>query len=302
MGITILAPRRSSVIPTVPTGSGNSSALAPPAALVNEGSAPETTPAAASPPSLTLQPNEGNFGDFCQPAPVFSVHSECHVSATLKSKIINGQYVDLGQLLDNQQSENAGRRLELSQNGEIVLKASTPGRVISTIESWTDAFLIYASIFLSVHPHRSVELLKYASNIRLASGRHQGPGWRQYDQQFRLRVAADPAGVSFGHIDQELWLLYVGASASTGTFSQPTYAAKKCYDFNYRSCSRMQCTYKHACMICNAAHPSRSCAGGRDSWHGGRGAGPVRASVSQGRRGYGPRSRTAFRGGPGAQF
>ena len=138
-----------------------------------------------------------------------------HVPVATKEKIILGQYVDLAQLLDVQPGLGPeARRFELSPTGELVARAMPPSRSISTIEKWSDAFLVYMSIFLTGHPHRTQELLKYMNVIRKAASRHQGLGWRTYDQQFRLRLAADPVGVSFASLDNELWLLYVGAPAN----------------------------------------------------------------------------------------
>jgi hypothetical protein len=91
--------------------------------------------------------------------------------------------------------------------------------------------LVYASIFLEAHSQRTLDLFKYISTIRTASKRHFGLGWKHYDQQFRLRLTSDPTGISFGNIDYELWLLYIGASASMYGVSVQK-STKKCFDFN----------------------------------------------------------------------
>ena len=245
--------------------------------------------------NLTYSP--GNVFNFNQPLALASVHTDIgfNVSQAIKNKIVNGQYIELALLLENQPAVDDSRRLELSSTGELLLRPVHSSRTIHTIEVWTDAFLIYASIFLSVHSHRTNEILKYMANIRLAAIRHTGPGWKHYDQQFRLRVAANPAGISFGQIDQELWLVYVGASTNSGTLFAPT--VKKCFDFNYRSCVRSQCPFRHVCLTCNTAHSYRRCTVSRGSGQFSRGAGPTRAAVSQGRGWFRPMSRSAFGAG-----
>jgi hypothetical protein len=79
---------------------------------------------------------------------------------------------------------------------------------------------VYASIYLAAHPHRIQELLKYMNTIRTAAMRHAGMGWKANDQQFRLRLAADPTGIRFDRIDYELWLLFVGPSNHCGAFTE----------------------------------------------------------------------------------
>lgn len=216
------------------------------------------------------------------PAVISSVHSEmgAHVSNALKSKIVLGRYIDLALLLDTHSEMEDQKHIAVDQSGQLVLKSVQPSRSIQTIEAWTDAFLIYASIFVSAHPHRIQEVMKYMSVIRTAAKRHSNLGWKQYDQQFRLRLEADPSGMSFNKIDYELWLLYVGRQSSeTETNAR---ASKKCFDFNYRQCFKPFCLYRHACLICNNLHPSRLCTLNKSSVF--RSSRPVRTTGSQGQR------------------
>lgn len=74
------------------------------------------------------------------------------------------------------------------------------------IDSWTDEFVIFSSIDLSVHNGKAQDILKYMQNIR-GLKRQTGIGWKSYDEQFRLRLASYPTASSFGEIDYELWLL-----------------------------------------------------------------------------------------------
>lgn len=67
-------------------------------------------------------------------------------------------------------------------------------------------------LYLATRKTQMQDVLKYFSIIRTAAKRHSGSGWKSYDVQFRLRMAASPGGMSFGHIDQELWLLFIGPS------------------------------------------------------------------------------------------
>jgi len=51
-------------------------------------------------------------------------------------------------------------------------------------------------------------LLKYMHDVKLGASRSTGLGWREYDQQFRLKKARLPS-TSWGQVDQELWLIYM---------------------------------------------------------------------------------------------
>ena len=191
-----------------------------------------------------------------------SVHSPVgiHVSSTLKDKIMSGQYVDLGSLLATQIEPNLENNLSLNCSGELVIKPSKK-QTIDNIESWTDAFIIFSGIYLSAHPEKTQELLKYMSTIRTGAKRHGGLGYLSYDQQFRLRMVSDPVSMSFDKVDNELWLLYMNTNVlQPMPLNQANaIAPKKCFDFNYRQCFKRNCSFRHACLICNFGHPSRYC-------------------------------------------
>ena len=178
---------------------------------------------------------------------------------TLEKKIINGEYVDLGSLLTNSENQEQAKSISISSNGQLVLQ-SKPGKKITDINVWIDAFLIYASIYTSVHTESTQGLLKYMFMVKLGANRSNGQGWREYDQQFRLKKAKNPA-LPWGQVDQELWLLYMQAAqnmpvqAGTG---QSSYG--KCYEFNNKGkCLLPYCRYLHKCIRCNYAHPAIYC-------------------------------------------
>jgi hypothetical protein len=43
-------------------------------------------------------------------------------------------------------------------------------QIINTISKWTDAFIVYISIYSSAHPSKYQALLKYMHTVRLDSG------------------------------------------------------------------------------------------------------------------------------------
>ena len=98
----------------------------------------------------------------------------------MKTKIVNGEYVDFALLLEKCEfrDNNDKKRKALSVNnlGQVVWDEVKPKRFISSIHSWTSASLCYTSVYAGAHPHRAQELLKYAYTVRTAATRFGGIG------------------------------------------------------------------------------------------------------------------------------
>ena len=158
-------------------------------------------------------------------------------------------------MLINSQATQSEDQTFVFVNGEIVVEQKSKNKIYN-IESWTDAFLIFSSIYGAAHPESYPYLLKYMNVMRLGAKRSQG--WKNYDEQYRLRKAQDPSS-SWATIDQELWLLYL-YSAPAGSNVQPSSSSHKCYNYNYQgSCTKLYCSYAHNCIRCNGQHSVIQC-------------------------------------------
>ena len=75
-----------------------------------------------------------------------SVHGTLgiHVSPSSREIIINGQYLDLGYLLETQMRERNDRAIILV-NGEMCAMERSSSKITS-IGQWTDAFVIFMNI------------------------------------------------------------------------------------------------------------------------------------------------------------
>lgn len=180
-----------------------------------------------------------------------------NVSLEIKNKIVSGQYIELSKLLSN--SNEPQKQTIVMVNGELQTSEKN-SKKINNIEQWTDAFIIFCSIYLQAHPAKTLEILKYMKDIRLAASRSGNLGFKEYDQQFRLKMAMNPTK-SWGEVDSELWLMFVLPTVKTLPAAQ-TYQSqsKKCYDYNYQgSCFRSPCSYLHACIKCGGQHPCSIC-------------------------------------------
>lgn len=178
-----------------------------------------------------------------------------HVPLAIRQKIWAHQYINLALLLKGnvELSEVCnGGALRINAEGQI---ESTPKKVterVSTIEKWTDAFMVFMAIYLSRYQDKAVEMLKYMSVIREAASRHNGFGWRTYDEQFRLRQAVSVR--SWAHINADLWLrvMTLQSNVTSSTPQVPMHNSSKfpCFDFNRGSCHWPACRFGHFCSAC----------------------------------------------------
>lgn len=75
--------------------------------------------------------------------------------------------------------------------------ASKPkAKLVNDIQTWTDLFLIFSSIYAAAHPECTTALFKYIHTVRLGASRSPGLGWRDYDVQFRLKRSKTPIYLS----------------------------------------------------------------------------------------------------------
>ena len=199
--------------------------------------------------------------------PILSVSSQLGVgvSSAIKTKIINGEYVDLGTLAPRRTSTSTcSTRVSIVQGELVILPNINPVAIVG-IEQWTDLFIVYMSLYTATHPEATTGLLKYMHNVRLGEKRASGLAWKTYDEEFRLKKVRDPL-MEWGKIDQELWLLYIYPQSLV--LSQDLSNQKgprrflKCYDYdNFGWCSKLACDYLHKCMGCSGPHPSVKCQG-----------------------------------------
>ncbi len=208
---------------------------------------------------------------------------DAHVPASIKTKIAKSEYINLAYLLEGSLDLNTEQTFGIkvsgvqaiggNEMGNIVLRGPGPKRRIDSIDTWTDAFLVFTYTFGKSHPERQSELLAYIRNVRRA-GKYGGIGYKLYDEKFRMAQADNP-GRSWATIDSELWLIYVGARGPppTSTFraqpAQPGGPKRKgtCNQFNQKgSCSfgEEACHYQHKCAKCRSSeHGAYACKSGK---------------------------------------
>jgi len=188
----------------------------------------------------------------------------CNVPQHIYEKIIKSEYIDLATLLVT--NYDTQTHSIVMHDGKLALQSHRTAKIHS-IDQWTSVFLIFTSIYCRVHVSRFQELLKYMHLVRLASSRYVvgNMGWKNYDEQFRLRKVSDPSN-SWGVVDTELWLLYIGSgninttSQFAGSRGSASHSNLKCYSFNYTGNRfRQVCHFGHFCLNCGKTHPLINC-------------------------------------------
>ena len=182
-----------------------------------------------------------------------------HVPTQIKQKIWQQQYINIALLLKGNvelQELCSGGLIHITESGNIETRPKITKEKVTNIEKWTDAFLIFSSIYLEKFPNKTQELLQYMSIIREAASRtNTGLAWRLYDEQFRLRQAIQVQ--SWDHINADLWLRVLGTSIPNTPTKPRTSGTNTCNFFNQGYCSYNPCRFPHVCSHCGGTNHGR---------------------------------------------
>ncbi|XP_061167326.1 uncharacterized protein LOC133176185 [Saccostrea echinata] len=299
---TAPAPSTQTPVLTAPAPSAQTSALTAPALSTQtpEMTAPATSIMAASDPSVFSAGTSAsctNINFYTNTPNALNSVSDAlgvHVSDSLRQNIFDNAFIHLHKLLPLKPNDEPQQQLAFV-NGELVLKPKHKEIKITSIETWTNAFLIFTSIYLTKFPEHIQSILKYINIIRTAAQRSTNLNWLNYDVQFRLKRSRNHT-LDWGSVDAELWLLYVTHGQTTLSQQAPNHTSKspKCFDFNYKgTCGRPYCTYQHACIKCSNSHPLINC-----RWHNNQPFRTESSRLSQAEQTRQPPSRFQGRGLP----
>lgn len=187
-----------------------------------------------------------------------------HVPGSLRQAICRGEYVNLALLLKGGlelQDLCSSGTLRLTSDGSIEARPKEFKEKITDIETWTNAFIVFTSIYITAHPDKAGELLQYLFNIRDCAARQGGSAWRTYDEQFRIRQAANP--ISWATIHNELWWRCIQVRSvpqqTAAVFGVRTQYS--CDAFNNGFCQWPSCKYPHVCSGCGLGHRVTECPG-----------------------------------------
>lgn len=201
-----------------------------------------------------------------------------HIPKPIIDKIWSNQYININLLLKGSVELHelcSGGTLKVSDSGILEKHPKFSKEKVPNLDKWTDAFVIFMSIYLKKNPQKVQELLQYMTVIRDAARKHGGLLWREYDEQFRVRQAAYAS--SWAQINSDLWLkIFSGSnqtlnnsqlelssnqnSYSNQSTSQYRKSVRTCHGFNQGYCSWVPCKFEHTCSSCGkSSHGAWSC-------------------------------------------
>ena len=105
----------------------------------------------------------------------------------LKTKIWQNEFIDFGLLLANQFSEGKYQLTFNPVDGSVpslALEPITKPKKIVSLDSWVQAFHVFAGVYTSRFPSDGPGLMKYRSTIKDLAAK--GLDWRFYDENFHF--------------------------------------------------------------------------------------------------------------------
>ena len=212
-------------------------------------------------PNTLPDPQQTSFPDGEETLHLGSDDISSHVPNQICQKIWAHEYINLNLLLKGNvelQDFCSGGVLHITDKGQVESRPKVVKEKITTIDQWTDAFLIFASIYLKKYPGKMQEILHYMSIIREAATHSFSLSWRTYDEHFCIRQASNVQ--SWAKLNSDLWLRVMTANTYTLQSGPSHWSKAHWLDFNNGFCSFKPCKLTHACSHCGGSnHGRQSC-------------------------------------------
>ena len=192
------------------------------------------------------------------------LHVACHIDDATRTKIQNGEYVDLEKLLPKNnpikfhKEKEEGQKMQLvNRDGYSCWVPAPKENKIDCFKKWEQAFRVYASIYCQANPLRSPEILSYIHVINMGAVSFAWDNVAHYDFSFRHYMERYPQR-SWAQTNLQFWSLsMVDPLRSGGTSGQKTQKNWKevaCWRYNRNGCNRSaaECRFEHRCSFCGS--------------------------------------------------
>ncbi len=177
-------------------------------------------------------------------------HHTLPVPRKVRHAIERGEFVELHKLLSEHLILSGSASSSRSSR-------SHSTRSITGLDTWLEAWSIYAAVLSSSKPYLAAHLFQYQAFITRSSRRFRSYAWLQYDAQFRLKMASNP-DMQWSSTDSELVASWLSADATKRTVT--------CYSCGSPDHMSTDCplrdvgTSNSRCPVCNASgHTARHC-------------------------------------------
>ena len=186
---------------------------------------------------------------------------DANVSHKLMAKIVNDEYVQLSDLLF-ENDELFTLTLASTSAGPTLAAVRSSAKSNLTIAQWASAFRVFVTVYAKRHPHLTPSLMKYHSHVEQMA--LDGFHWRWYDENFRRlrQLSKAPWHV----VNQELYLKAVVHRVTPATMVskrnsfRPQLSKGQCWAFERRGkCEQQNCKFRHLCTKCNGKHQTQKC-------------------------------------------
>ena len=200
----------------------------------------------------------------------FPFRLDARLSVKLKTKIVSGEYVNFGDLLDPSKADQCKLAVKTDEDGA-TLVVKDPGTAhykqsVKSIQDWDSAFAIYSTVYCSAHPDQFPQLLKYSETVKRIA--RQGGDWGHYDVSFRCQRQAMPS-LPWDYFHSELYNVAMshrsklGQSQALGAGSFRKLFIPNGYCRRYHSTGQCSfggaCKYSHSCVRCQGNHAATKC-------------------------------------------
>ena len=194
-----------SIAATQPIAGPSTAAAQPIAGPSTSGAHPLAAPStAAAQPIAALSTGVGIVGERPNNMASFSsVPLGSLVDPKIKAKLWTGQFVELYSLV-GEFSESPVLIFDVNNRNPSVQMRDNVSRRTFNVGQWTDAFLVYVSIYIECHPTEVASILKYGQLVRSMAASARNNMCIAYDRDFRKLRAHN--NMPWDVIHQELYL------------------------------------------------------------------------------------------------
>lgn len=168
-----------------------------------------------------------------------------HVPQIVRQSIYNNEFVHMHKMLPIKTHDEPQQQLGFV-NGELIIQPEHKEIQITSVETWTNAFLVFSSIYLAKFPDHTQAILKYMNTIRTAAQRSSNLNWLNYDIQFRLKRSRNHTRNVLSSQARKRKIFRINRPNALNLITKirmPNHTVK----------------HHHVCLKCNNNHPSIYC-------------------------------------------